>query len=250
MKKTLSFLFAVIMIFSAVCSAASAADMSSPRAAYAEANGIESEEPSETGDSDEPEIPDTPDNPETPDEPDEEQYVARLYICSRIVFIGHAWIYVENLTDDVIMVGCYPCPAGQGVSVGTSLFTRADGAGNYYNMEAYMGNKKGLSGTKSISMLLDKSQLETVNEKILKTNEWTPFTNCCLFASKVWNSVSDRHVAYGVFPFVTLLSMLSDNEGVPDMYYPDASQCYKQKGKKDGAYLKPCSKASFVLGVG
>lgn len=184
-----------------------------------------------------------------PRQPQDEQYVARLCVCSRMIIIGHAWIYVENLTEHDITVGCYTCPPKQGVSVGAFGFQRFDGWGVYYNVEAYLCGKKNVKNVKCKSMLITKEQLDTVNEKILKTNEWSPFTNCCLFASKVWNSVADKHVAYGLFPFVTVISVSVKNEGNPNMYYPDESQCFRQKGKKDKATLKPCSHASLALGL-
>lgn len=240
MKKLVSVLIALLCIISVLSPAAFGADEKEASALYTEAADEQSE---------------TPENPQEPDEPDEpaqeEQYVARMCICVRLVVTGHAWIYIENLTDDTLRIGCYDCPKGQGVTLGTFFFVRVDGGGTYYNVESYMGNKKSLKRTKSNSMLLTQEQLDVVNEKILKTNEWTPFTNCCLFATKVWNSVADEHVAYGLFPFITAISISSNgNEGVPEMYVPERDQVFKQKKKKDKAYLKPVSDASLIKGIG
>ncbi len=253
MKRFLSVLSALVCIISVLCPYTCAYGENGYSYVYSESGEAEenADIPENPDIPDEPDTPDEPDVPDTPDEPSEEdKYVARLCICSRIVVLGHAWIYVENLTDGTLRVGCYDCPQGQGVSVGSQMFSRADGGGIYYNVEAYMGNKKGLNRARSKSMLLTREQLDTVNEKILKTNEWTPFTNCCLFATKVWNSVSDDRVAYGVFPFVTALSMIKGNEGVPEMYVPGREQVFKQRKKKDKAYLEPVKDASLRRGIG
>lgn len=240
MKKIISILLAIICLVTSVTFSVNAADMD---IAYILSEIVSEEIGAETE-------PTESTEPTEPNEPVEEsQYVAKLYVCSRISFLGHAWIYIDNLTDDVITVGCYPCPPEQGVSVGTECFSRADGPGIYYNTESYMINKKNQTGSKYMSMYITAEQLEKVNKKILETNEWMPFTNCCLFASKVWNSVSDRHVAYGVFPFITALSIDGEDEPL-SMYYPDASNVYKQKGKKDKATLKVVSSGSLVRGVG
>ena len=250
MKKIIAVILTVITLLTVICPSACAVDL---KAVLAEANGFEtaSEEPGEA------EIPETPEEPEEPDEPDEpqgEQYVAKMYICVRLVVTGHAWIYIENLTDDTLRIGCYDCPKDEGVSLATYGFQRLDGFGTYYNVEAYMGHKKSLKRTKSNSMMLTQEQLDKVNEKILKTNEWMPFTNCCFFACKVWNCVANdegKHVAYGLLPFITAISISSNgNEGVPDVYAPRRDQVFKQKGKKDKATLKVVSDASLIKGIG
>ena len=43
--------------------------------------------------------------------------VATLSVVTRVKGIGHAWIYVKNLTDEELQVGHYMLPVGEGVSV-------------------------------------------------------------------------------------------------------------------------------------
>lgn len=183
-------------------------------------------------------------------EKQETQYVAKMYICSRIIILGHVWLYFENLTDENITIGCYNLEPEQGVSVGTFLFTRYNGGGIYYNIETYCGHKHSLKRTVSQSMMLTKEQLEKVNKKILASNSWTPFTNCGLFATKVWNSVSDRHIPYAVFPILTKIAIKRHNEGVPNFFVPSKEQCFRQKGRKDKARLKQVNGASLLWGIG
>lgn len=241
MKRVIAILLTVITLMTVACPSASALDLN---AVFEEANGYTVSD--ENGE--------VTEDPQEPEEPQGEQYVAKMYICVRLVVTGHGWIYIENLTDDTLRIGCYDCPKGEGVSMGTFCFVRFDGIGTYYNVESYMGHKKTLKNTRSNSMMLTQKQLDKVNEKILKTNQWTPFTNCCFFACKVWNCVAneqDKHVAYGLFPFITSLSIKSNgNEGVPDVYAPRRDQVFKQKGKKDNATLKVVSNASLIKGIG
>ena len=202
-----------------------------------------------------------------PPEEQEDEIVAEIYICTKFVIVGHVWIYVENkrkpviaedgtvIDDGAITVGCYKCPVGQGVSVGTDLLTRANGAGIYYNVEAYkLQNKKNKSVIYT-HIPLTSEELDILNKRILKSNQWTPFTNCGLFATQAWNSVSDRHIAYGVFPFVTALSIISkrtdDEKNTAIKFKPVSKEnVFKQKGRKDKAVLKPCNDLSLVMWVG
>lgn len=258
MKKILAVLMAIILFVSASLPVAGAISFSETTALFESlVMAMDEEEPTE---------PETPD-PEDPAVPDENAPVAELYLCTRYVLMGHVWIYVENLKEPVIdedgtvvddgsiKVGCYTCPSGKGVSVGTALMSRANGMGNYYNVESYMLKGKNLKNIDYVKMQLTQTQLEKVNKTILKSNQWTPFTNCGFFACRVWNSVSDRHIAYGVFPFITSFSIIDKrtkeekNETI-SFKEPSRDEVFKQKGKGDKATLKEVSDASLVAWVG
>ena len=176
-----------------------------------------------------------------------EKYVAKISVCCRVVFFGHVWLYFENLTGGDIKVGCYTVPAGQGVSVGTMSLSRSDGAGVYYNIEAYCGNKLGLSGTKSKSTYLTASQLEKASSEIVNRNSWTLNKNCGYFASCVWNSVCADGISYKFLP-LQMKSQLSG--GIPSMIYPSKDRVYKQQGSGSGANLKKVKNASLLMWVG
>lgn len=51
-----------------------------------------------------------------------------MYICTQQVGLGHAWIYIENTAECDLKVGCYDLKPGCGVSMGTFLLSRSDGA--------------------------------------------------------------------------------------------------------------------------
>jgi hypothetical protein len=127
--------------------------------------------------------------------------VANLSVVTRVEGFGHAWIYVENLTDGPIQVGHYTLPANEGVSVGLFSFTCDDGIGIYYNVEAYCCNVHGGDGLVSITTDLDEGELNKLSNKLLDyPNHWDPFFNCMYFAFSMWNSVSGRKVIPLVIP--------------------------------------------------
>jgi len=262
MKKFFAVLLSLLLIFTVLCPYTFAADI---------IDSVQTD--SQTDEPSEPENPDEPESkvhPKSFNELDGNEVVANFYICSKINFLGHVWIYIENtrtlkenetldgLSEDEqnalmsIPVGCVEnaCRPGEGMSVGTALFSRANGGGVYYNVEAYMLRDKGTKGIKAKKRTLTKDELIKVNNKIVDTNEWTPFTNCGLFATKVWNVIPGDHVAYGVFPFITAISIGNNKENVPNMSVPETDRIYKQRGKDGKAHYEVVSKASLIMPVG
>ena len=147
---------------------------------------------------------------------------------------GHSWLYFENLTDKNITVGVYTLEPGKAVSVGTFKNTRSDGAGVYYNVEAYCTAKYGSSGRVSLSETITASELAKVNGIINSNNTWSLVHNCAWFAAKVWNSVSDIDVFSGSTPSCLKTSMKVESgyktKTNAPMFAPAANQVYKQKG--------------------
>ncbi len=160
--------------------------------------------------------------------------VANLSVVTRVEGFGHAWIYVENLTDGPLQVGHYTLPANEGVSVGLFSFTCDDGIGIYYNVESYCCNVHGGDGLVSITTDLDEEELNKLSNKLLDyPNHWDPFFNCMYFAFSMWNSVSGRKVIPLVIPaFGQLqLRMHGGKENNLDMYCPRPDQVLRLEGK-------------------
>ncbi len=159
--------------------------------------------------------------------------VANLSVVTRVKGTGHAWIYVENLTDGPLQVGHYTLPANEGVSVGLFSFTCEDGIGIYYNVESYCCNVHGGDGLVSITTDLDEEEMEKLSNKLIDyPNHWDPFFNCVYFAFSMWNSVSGRKVVPLVIPAFGQLQLrmhggTSDNL---DMYCPTPDQVLRLKG--------------------
>lgn len=230
---------------------------------------IEPEQPSNPENPDEPttepENPEIPDNPDVPDEPVEPEQpkptfdeipgdtvVGKMYICSEIVFLGHSWIYIESTFDGEIPVGCYTVTPFGSVSVGTFLMTRRDGMGVYYNVERYSATKFGLRSANWLGMDITKDQLLKVNKEIKGWNYWDLYFNCTFFASKVWNSVSDKFFMPMMFPVFTKAqaNTKGGNKNVAMQPHDNPEDCFKQRGSGDGAKLETVSTGSLKTRIG
>ena len=163
--------------------------------------------------------------------------VARMTLFSyqkNCIDIGHAWLYFENLSNQEITVGVYTLAPGEAVSIGTFKNTRSDGAGVYYNVEAYCTAKYGANGRVSLSETITASELAKVTGLINSNNTWTLVRNCSWFASKIWNSVSDIDVFSGSTPSCLKTSMNVESgykcQTNAPMFVSDAGNVYKQVG--------------------
>ena len=172
-----------------------------------------------------------------------DDYVADMYLCYRqsdASFFGHAWVYIENRTDETLQVGAYRLPPQQGVSVGSFAF-RSRALGTHYNVEAWCGNHYPMDGTVATKQQLSRSALQNVSNTLLNTNFWGVFFNCAAFAATVWNAGSGKKVIPLLFPvFVKLQIQSYGTVGSFRMYSPDRDQVVKQNGTGSGATLSRC----------
>ncbi len=174
--------------------------------------------------------------------------VARIHFATRSTnVIGHAWIYVENLSEEVITVGQLDVAPDEGVSIGLFALSRKESAGIYYNIEAYSINYNNSKGVYSISKELTREELEKASRTIYEyIDHWDPFLNCSLFASKVWNSVSEKKVPYTMFPLFQqlIIRIFGAQRDSLQMIVPAEDNIYHQKGTGDKAQLLPVSEKS------
>ena len=175
--------------------------------------------------------------------PVEEEIIARMYIGHRTRdnnLSGHTWIYIENLSDKTITVGVYKVAPGTGVSVGTYGTSVKNGAGVYYNVEAWRYRNYTPDGCIADSKDLTKEYLDIVNSKILNTNKWSKFLNCGYFALRVWNSVPGNSLIYLIWPTMTHIQLLATPGHFYgfDMTVPTVDDCYRMIGTGSSAYLE------------
>lgn len=181
--------------------------------------------------------------PETPVyNPD---YVADLYLMSNasgFPSLGHVWIYIENKSPNDIQVGCYTCPAGEGVSVGCFALTRSDGAGVYYNIESYCANlfPEKLKSCFHMVTPMNEEQLAKVSNYILHANWWDPMVvNCVFFALTCWNKAGGRYMfPWRMFPFFAKIAIKRMGEPGVDMFDPGRDRVFKQRGSGDNARME------------
>lgn len=165
------------------------------------------------------------------DEYNDNDKVAVMYICTQQVGLGHAWIYIENIAECELKVGCYDLKPDNGVSVGTFLLSRSDGGGVYYNVEAYCANKWGLRNQSWLKTELTKKQLIKVSDRIKAFNWWGIYLNCTFYAAEIWNCVSSKKIVPILFPFFVKWQILAHggNKNVA-MKPVEKTDCYKQHG--------------------
>lgn len=208
MKKAISIIMSVIFIFSTLTCTVNAGNVNiSPE--YIE-------EPSTWEDCDE---------------------VVEMYLCAVTnVVPGHVWLYFKNLTEFDVPIGYTFIEPGQEMSVGSLSHSRKYGDGTYYNGEGIMATNNAddiCKHTFTLKMSLSPDQLKTVNKKICsKDNYDLIFNNCGVFATSVWNSVSDKKIIHIVFPFLTILNMLlfGAKKGELDMTpAAQSKKAYKQR---------------------
>ena len=175
--------------------------------------------------------------PESPiinfSEVSDDTVVAKMYICTQQVGLGHAWIYIESNFNGDMPVGCYTLKPYQGVSIGTFFISRSDGPGLYYNVEAYCANKYGLKNESSLEMDITKEQLLKVSKRIKQWNYWDLYFNCTFFAAEIWNCVAKKKIVPILFPFFVKWQILAHAHGGKReivMKNVESTDCYKQRG--------------------
>lgn len=186
--------------------------------------------------------PTEPTEPEEPvlnfDEISDDTVVAKMYICTQQVGLGHAWIYIESNFNGDMPVGCYTLKPYQGVSIGTFFISRSDGPGLYYNIEAYCANKYGLKNESSLETDITKEQLLKVSKRIKQWNYWDLYFNCTFFAAEIWNCVAKEKIVPILFPFFVKWQILAHG-GKREivMKNVEPTDCYKQKGVGSNAKI-------------
>lgn len=175
------------------------------------------------------------DSVEESTENNENEIVATLYLCSNITvwpIVGHAWIYVENLSDEPIDVGLYcGVESGKGVSVGSFSFSVWDGWGIYYNLEAYRerNNDRYLYVSKDMT----RSDLDKLNNALKSyPNYWGIAGNCATFAFSIWNTVNGSAYFSLLIPAITHFTVLlmGGTSGEQIMSPVDENEVKRQSG--------------------
>lgn len=191
-------------------------------------------------------------NPETPPDvsetgpmPDED--IAIIHFCAiplgGYFLFGHAWVYIENISENDIQVGAYTLPAGKSVSVGTSSFSGKNGFGLYYNLETLIEKD---TDYLSIGDTISANELDAMNRKILIYNHWNPIINCTFSSSEIWNTVSDKKLIPMVFPIFSMIQMwIQGNDAEFKMNEPEPGTIYVQKGFGENATIRPVDESKL-----
>ncbi len=270
MKKIISLLLAVALALPTCATFAYAVEDAVPLQAAVEETAAPAEEPQEQEAAElpglgslimaafldeEPDDGETPGEGEEPEEPEppvyDPNYVADFYLMSNasgFPSLGHVWVYIENKSPVDLQVGCYTCPPGEGVSVGCFALTRSDGAGVYYNIEAYCGNKypEDLKSCFHMVKPINQSELDKVSNYILRANWWDPMVvNCVFFALTCWNKAGGNYMfPWRCFPFFAKIAIKRMGEPGVNMFDPGRERVFKQRGSGSNARMELCQDGS------
>ena len=91
---------------------------------------------------------------------------------------------------------------------------------------------------------IDKSQLETLTQKLKNyPNYWGFVNNCATFAFSIWNSVTGDAYFSLLIPAITqfMLMVTGAKKGTLEMFCPSRDNVYRLKGFGDNAYLERAS---------
>jgi hypothetical protein len=127
---------------------------------------------------------------------------------------GHAWITIKNISSSNITVGYFGNIApNKMMSLGT-WGNKNEHTGLWYDLESYFySNINAFTTSKSISMSINATQLNTVNSYILNHDSWSVLNNCSSFACGLWNSVSSTQLSAGIPNTPTSLRISIINSG-------------------------------------
>lgn len=111
---------------------------------------------------------------------------------------GHAFIAFKNTSSSSVTVGGLNVGSGHEITFGT-WGNKNQHTGIWYNLESYFANNSSAYGNRvSLSMSVTQSNINTINNIISNNDTWSLTNNCSSFAVKVWNSVSSTSLSAGL----------------------------------------------------
>ncbi len=106
--------------------------------------------------------------------------------------LGHAFLGVENISNETIKVGKYSLAPKETVTFGTWSIQAHFGV--WYNVESvYIKTIDKYNGRVSVTAGLDLESVDKMNNFILSHDFWSPINNCSNFALNLWNTVAEEN---------------------------------------------------------
>lgn len=130
--------------------------------------------------------------------------------------LGHAWIEIENDTNNTYDVGAYSMTPGETITVG--LWGNLEDNGVWYNVESYGIDEFDLfDGRVSVEETITEEELDSISSYILNHDYWNVSYNCSCFVKDIWNMVSEDDLNSGFL--VNLPSWLCNSIKGKDRYF-------------------------------
>lgn len=105
--------------------------------------------------------------------------------------LGHAFLSIENISDETITLLDKDIDAGETIAIGT--WSILEHFGVWYNVESnYIVQHNKYDGRLSITIGIDDEDISTLCEFISTHDRWNPLFNCSNFALNLWNTVAEN----------------------------------------------------------
>lgn len=104
--------------------------------------------------------------------------------------LGHAFLSIENISDEPIHILTKNINAGETISFGTWSILQHFGV--WYNVESnYIVQHDKYNGRLSITIGVNSEDIEILSKFISTHDRWNPICNCSNFALNLWNTVAE-----------------------------------------------------------
>lgn len=105
--------------------------------------------------------------------------------------LGHAWISIENISNEDIVIYNYTIPAGETVAIGTWSLSKHFGI--WFNIESnYIVSTNKYDGRYSITTGIGIEDIEKINNFMINHDKWGILRNCSYFALSFWNEIAEE----------------------------------------------------------
>lgn len=103
--------------------------------------------------------------------------------------LGHAFLSIENVSDNNITILNKTISPGETISIGT--WSILEHFGVWYNVESnYIVQHDKYNGRISITIGISSDDINKLSEYIASHDRWTPIHNCSNFALNLWDTVA------------------------------------------------------------
>ncbi len=112
-------------------------------------------------------------------------YASPIDKITKSRYVGHAWVYIENTSDEPFTINGIVVEPNKGITMGTTQHPTIETSGIWFNIESF---NSGYLENVSLTANFYQEDLESLETYLSKHNRWNVFYNCATFASGVWNN--------------------------------------------------------------
>lgn len=113
-----------------------------------------------------------------------------------LMYLGHAFLSVENLSSQAVSVGAITLQPGESCSIGSWGMTHHFGV--WYNVESsYIHAAGKYGGRVSVTKGIEKDDFAKIGDYVAANDSWSLLTNCARFAANIFNLTSGDQFGIG-----------------------------------------------------